>query len=705
MAVRVFQSPKQPVRTPEGGARIRVTHWRFGLIAGLLATHAALLAWGAWQHSPGFCELAHLPAGISHWKFGRFELYRVNPPLVRVIAAMPVLAVGSKMDSESSLDVPGGRPEFEIGEDFIASNGKRGFWLLTLARWATIPISLLGGYVCWCWARELHGAGCSAGRIGNQCDGLGSEFAGLTALVLYCFCPEILAYGQMITPDCAAAALGVAAGYLFWRWLREPNWSFALAAGAVLGLAELTKSSWLILIPLWPALWLVWRLIARDLRQAQPANSNLDSPPFAGAARRESAADPILPRSESERSPLQIAATDQSSASAASQRQERFTLAERSRQRRSWMSQAMQLVTMLLVALYLLNLGYGFEGTGRRLGTFTFVSRALKGPDSTVATSNRFAGSWLGKLPVPLPSNYVRGVDEQKRDLEHFPWPSYLRGEIREHGWWYFYLYALVVKMPVGFWGLFALALLLPRDQRGKSRARDSFVLLSPAITLLGLVSWQNAFTIHFRYVLPMLPFVFIWISRAVPAAFRKGRVYSGIAVTSLTLFVSSSLWTYPHSLSYFNEIVGGPHAGPSHMVYSAHDWGQDLLYLKHWLDEHPEARPLKLACYAYFDPKYAGIDWTLPATRDALRAPVDSDTASGLGSPLPAPVGNKLGPGWYAVSTTLLRGLPWRSPENAYTYFQQFEPVATAGYSIYIYRLTEEDCWAVQRSFSPGDR
>jgi hypothetical protein len=73
------------------------------LIGGpLLAVQAALLAWSAYIHSPTTDEIAYLPAGISHWQFGRFELYRANPPLVRMVAALPVLPRGTKRIGRSS---------------------------------------------------------------------------------------------------------------------------------------------------------------------------------------------------------------------------------------------------------------------------------------------------------------------------------------------------------------------------------------------------------------------------------------------------------------------------------------------------------------------------------------------------------------------------------------------------------------------------
>lgn len=50
------------------------------------------------------------------------------------------------------------------------------------------------------------------------------------------------------------------------------------------------------------------------------------------------------------------------------------------------------------------------------------------------------------------------------------------------------------------------------------------------------------------------------------------------------TWFVTSSLWIYPHSLSYFNETVEGPLNGPKHLLGSNVDWGQDVLYLRQWI-------------------------------------------------------------------------------------------------------------------------
>lgn len=572
----------------------------------LLIAHAGLLAWSGFQHSPTVDELGHLPAGISHWRFLRFDLYCVNPPLVRALGALPLVCAGTRVDWIAFREGPGVRPEWSIGGDLIRANGRRSFWYFTLARWAVIPVSLVGAYFCYRWASDLYG-----------------PMPGVTAAALWCFSPNILAHAALITPDAGAAALGVAAGYFFWRWLQRPDWARAVLAGLWLGLAELTKSTWIVLFVLWPVLWFLWRW----------------------PRRRE------------------------------------LTAA-------TWSGEAGRLSVVLLLAVYVLNVGYGFEDTFRRLRDFEFVSQALTGVDpggrQEFSARNRFAESWLGALPVPFPKHYLIGIDVQKGDFERGK-PSYLGGEWREGGWWYYYAYAAAVKVPVGTWVLAALALgatlwsvlvesrrLRVESSEGKARRywagwRNELALLLPAIVVFALVSSQTGFSHHFRYVLPCFPFAFIWISKVARSIELRHWLMAGTAGAAFLWATASSLWVYPHSLSYFNELAGGPTAGHAHLVNSNIDWGQDLLYLKQWLDEHPEARPFHLEYFGFFDPKNAGIPY--------LKVPDEPAV------------------GWYAISVNWLR-----DRSGKYAGFLRLKPVAMAGYSIYIYHLSAAEADELRR-------
>ena len=160
-------------------------------VAGLLAVHAVMIGVIACQ-SPTMDEAAHLAAGVRIWHTGRCDLYRVNPPLVRAIAALPAVVIGASPSWDSEQIDAAARPEFSIGIDFVRRNGlQESVAFTTLARIFCIPFSLLGGYICWRWAKELYG-----------------RYAGLVALLLWCFSPNVLACSSTICPDAAARGVG-----------------------------------------------------------------------------------------------------------------------------------------------------------------------------------------------------------------------------------------------------------------------------------------------------------------------------------------------------------------------------------------------------------------------------------------------------------------------------------------------------------------
>jgi len=184
------------------------------------------------------------------------------------------------------------------------------------------------------------------------------------------------------------------------------------------------------------------------------------------------------------------------------------------------------------------------------------------------------------------------------------------------------------------------------------------------------------------RYVLPVFPCLFVWASRVVrcvPASaidWRKRLVAAGLAST-----VCSSLWIWPHSLSYFNEGVGGPWGGHAHLggshVDSNIDCGQDMLGLKHWLESHPQVRDARIVCMGPVKPELLGLQ-------------ADAPPAGRQTTPR-APHGPQ--PGWFLVS---VNNLHLRTHD--YDYFSRFQPVATVGYSIYIYHVTPAEANRVRR-------
>jgi Dolichyl-phosphate-mannose-protein mannosyltransferase len=573
--------------------RVVVRHSTSIAAALLLITHAALLLVSSRLQFPTRNEVAHVPSALLCWQTGSHGLYNVNPPPWKMLATLPSLLLNPRLDGIEPPASPGQRPEWGVAWRFAENNSADYFEIIWLARLAGICWSVLGGFVIFRWANELY-----------------ARPAGLLALTIWCFEPNVLAHGQLVTPDMPATVAGLVATYVFWHYLRSGTWSLALAAGALLGVAQLTKFTMLILYGIWPVL-----MIAHSL--------------------------------------------------------DRSNIAYRSLTKRTRLLQGGLIVT---ISVMVINLGYEFDGSLDPLGKYDFVSCSFTGQVAEtgdvgreIRIGNRFRGTWTGKIPSPLPADYLIGIDVQRKDFEK-GMTFYLAGEWRKgHGWWYYYLYGLAIKVPLGtlalvLWGL---ALVWFPSRRFASLANE-LTLWLPAIGILGLVSSETGFNRHVRYILPITPFVAIATGKLV-GFLRRGRFHVGIVVMMLLLWsITSSLLVYPHSLSYFNELAGGPDRGYAYLVDSNIDWGQDLFFFKKWADCHPDARPIGLAYLNYIDYRVVGAEYD--------------------------EIPRKPRPGWFAVDVDNLM-----LPNRRCNYFQRFQPVTKAGYSIFIYYISVEEAERVR--------
>ncbi len=581
------------------------------IVGGILIAHVALLVDGALRNFIVVDEAAHVPAGILCWKQARFDIYCVNPPLTRLLATLPTLAVNPVVDLGEQPFSASDRPEWNIARRFPASNARHFLTIFRVARLSGIAWSVIGAILIGRWARELYG-----------------DEAAVLGTALWCFFPTVMAFGQVVTPDVPASVAGLAAAYAFWKYRNRPTISRALGSGLLLGLAESTKFTLL-------SLYLIWALAGAAFR---------DREPVAGRGSR-----------------VGLRAFGHA-------------------------------MVILVVSLVVINLMYGFHGTARTLSEFTFYSEMLSGesPLGAGTAGNRFRGSPIGSLPVPLPEDFVQGIDLQRRDFES-GLPSYLGGEWHRRGWWYYYLYAAAIKVPLGMlvlvvWG--CLGLFRRRDGRGSAEA----LLALHAFAIFVFVSSQTGFSHHFRYVLPAFPFL-ILIACSLAKRFEDLNPIRKLLIAACSMWcVAAGSYSHPHSMSNFNEVVGGSAHGDEHLVDSNIDWGQDLLFLKSWLVAHPGARPIGLAYYNILSPKLVGIDFELPP-----RAPTGLFSGDRSYQSLRGPHA-----GYFAVSVNHLRGAEFEVPDREgrhwlthrgdFEYFRLFRPIAKAGESIRIYHLTDGD-------------
>jgi hypothetical protein len=198
----------------------------WGVVVALLSAMAVQLALYASRQSQTWDEGDHIYAGYRSWKDADFGLNPEHPPLVKLLATVPLLAM--------SLDVPplqdryfkheaflGGR-DFVYGNDAdtIHARARVGPALLTLALALT---AFLAG-------REMFGTG-----------------AGLLALGLLAFDPNLLAHGALVTTDVGFSLFTLAAVYAFYRYVKAPSAARLSLVGCATGLGLATKHTGVLL--------------------------------------------------------------------------------------------------------------------------------------------------------------------------------------------------------------------------------------------------------------------------------------------------------------------------------------------------------------------------------------------------------------------------------------------------------------------------
>jgi hypothetical protein len=321
-----------------------------------------------------------------------------------------------------------------------------------------------------------------------------------------------------------------------------------------------------------------------------------------------------------------------------------------------------RLLGLLAVALLVVNLGYGMRGTLTPLGRFTLRSHA----------GAVLARSFPAALPLPLPRDFVLGLDAQSLAVERGEFGSYLRGTWTQEGSRGYDLVALLVKVPLATQLLVALAVISILVSPGLRAApvQEAFCWLLPAF-LLGCFVLFSHLNIGVRYLLPIFPFVLLGTSRVFtrlgpgPFGLRNGLVAAGVLGLLLT-----AVRTHPHELAFFNSIAGGRERGHEWLIDSNLDWGQDLTRVPDYMRTHGLGF-VYLLYFGHVEPTLLGISYALPPAQPR--------------------------PGTYLVSVNFAKGYPYLAPDHgrmvravggAPAWLRAREPVDRIGDSIWVYEV-----------------
>lgn len=207
---------------------------------------------------------------------------------------------------------------------------------------------------------------------------------------------------------------------------------------------------------------------------------------------------------------------------------------------------------------------------------------------------------------------------------------------------------------------------------------KDNFALTASMIfiAIYLLQSVTSNLNIGVRHILPIFPFIYFLTARQIIRWIKTRALEKYLLLIALLLWIFlSTIITFPHYLSYFNELGGGTKNGYQIAADSNYDWGQDLKRLKNYVDKN-NIDKIGIDYFGggnipyYFGDK--GEGWW------SARGPVEN---SGIH--------------WLAISINSLMSAQAkpapgfeRKFEDSYWWLKGKEPYARVGTSIFIYKF-----------------
>ena len=205
---------------------------------GLIILQMILVAIIVHGESLTFDEGDHIFAGYMMWHSGDYGLNPEHPPLVKLVATLPLL--------QENLWLPPLQQRwfkseaYRDGRDFMERNDGPRHRLLFRMRLAAGVFAVGLSVMVFLMGSKLFG-----------------ESAGLLALLLVVFEPNVMANSDLVTTDMGVACFFLATIYCFYRYARQPSVIRLLLTGLAAGLTLSAKHSGILLAPMLLGLTLV----------------------------------------------------------------------------------------------------------------------------------------------------------------------------------------------------------------------------------------------------------------------------------------------------------------------------------------------------------------------------------------------------------------------------------------------------------------
>lgn len=582
------------------------------------------------QESAIMDELAHIPAGYSYIAEQDYRLNPEHPPLLKSMAGLFArIFVNPRFPTDTTYwrdDING---QWTQGAVFLYESGNNADRVIFWSRMPFLLLTVLFGWMLFEWVKWRF-----------------NPTTALLTLIFFAFSPTILAHGRLVTTD-IGAAFGFFIGIVtFIKFLETPSWRTILLAGLGLGLALLLKFSTILLLPTYAILFLAHIWIMPNLHM-----------------------------------------------------HERL---------RVFFRIFGQIIALGIVVVLLVWVVYAYHVWNyppeRQLADaeFTLTSFGYRpAVNFNLALIRNAITRPLGQYLFGLLMVIQRSAGGNT---------AFFLGDVSATGSRLYFPLLYIVKESLAF-HIFTLIAIVAAGKKIFRRIKQSALFELPTylrvwirdhfvefasivfIVVYWTASIKSPLNIGVRHVLPTFPFIYLLVARQITEWLHSHvdadphtwfgwlqNIYQMyikaipkflISLVLLVWLVLGTITTFPHFLSYYNELAGGTRHGWRIATDSNYDWGQDLKRLADFVEKN-NIQKIAVDYFGGGNPRYYLGDKFEPW--QSSRGPAS---------------------GWFAISATFRQGAFGtpiqnfeRRPEDSYEWLRGHEPVTRVGYSIFIYRL-----------------
>ncbi len=600
----------------------------------------------------------------SGYPMVRYNDYRIlgeHPPLVMQLGSLPLLLIQPKYPINDPIYIGNsdGIDISKMGSRFLYEMGNNAELILLLERIVVILLTLFLGCILYLWSKSLFG-----------------EMPALFGLILFSFCPNIIAHGSLFTTDMGVTVFIFTTFYFLNRFFENHSIGNILLVGLFAALSMLSKMSALILVPAMLCLVLLFYLFGKKnehpIFRGRHFNYwliGLSIVMFLNCIGQKIYMAGL--------GPLCLLVV-------------KLCIDEEKLKMNKliyFILNFLILISWTIFPVFLLQIAAKRSvvvAAGASLWVLSLFILMLSLMNSKYHLQLKFLIKVFSLIWIIASFVIILGYTDFPRTfLQGRPFHHFIRAfniasdhALADHKVcvgdyvtcdWRYFLAVMSIKTPLYTLIVFAIGFFWLLTTKTVSLIKKSMMLV-PFLIFLIIASFLNRINIGLRHVLPIYPFIFLICSgtysfiQNLKLTWIK-RPFSFLLVGGLIYFVGRQVLANPNQLSYFNEFVGSAEKGVLLVGDSNLNWGQDNKRLSKLVKKM--GNPLVKLGSSTRNPaeyQYYGLNWAPISETDLIKPE----------------------PGLYALDINLYTGLQ-KKPES---WFKSRKPDYKAGETIYIFKV-----------------